>query len=33
MTELQLGKYKFYPYEFDKKETPTLEELVEGWGK
>lgn len=25
--ELQLGKYEFYPYEFDKDETPTLEEL------
>jgi len=27
--ELQLGKYEFYPYEFDKSDTPTLEELVE----
>lgn len=25
--ELQLGKYEFYPYEFDKSKTPTLEEL------
>lgn len=29
MTELIVGRYKFYPYEFDKRETPTLEELVE----
>ena len=29
MTELQLGKYEFYPYEFDKSETPTLQELME----
>jgi len=29
MTELRLGKYEFYPYEFDKSETPTLEELKE----
>ena len=27
MTEIQLGKYEFYPYEFDKSETPTLEDL------
>lgn len=27
--ELQLGKYEFYPYEFDKSKTPTLEELEE----
>ena len=25
--ELQLGKYEFYPYEFDKSETSTLDEL------
>lgn len=25
--ELQLGKYEFYPYEFDKDKTPTLEDL------
>ena len=25
--ELQLGKYEFYPYEFDKSKTPTLEDL------
>lgn len=33
MTELIVGKYKFYPYEFDKKETQTLGELVERWKK
>ena len=27
MAEFQLGKYEFYPYEFDKSEPPTLEEL------
>ncbi|MEQ1606358.1 MAG: hypothetical protein ABL999_15965 [Pyrinomonadaceae bacterium] len=27
MAELQLGKYEFYPYEFDKSKTLTLEEL------
>ncbi|MCA1588838.1 MAG: hypothetical protein LC730_05510 [Acidobacteria bacterium] len=27
MTELQLGKYEFYPYELDKDKTPTLEDL------
>lgn len=31
--ELQLGKYKFYPYEFDNRKTPTLEEIVELWEK
>jgi len=25
--ELQLGKYEFYPYEFDKDKIPTLEDL------
>lgn len=25
--ELQLGKYTFYPHEFDKSETPTLDDL------
>ena len=25
--ELQLGKYEFYPYEFDRDKTPTLEDL------
>ena len=29
MAELQLGKYEFYPYEFERSETPTLEELME----
>lgn len=29
MAELQLGKYEFYPYEFDASTTPTLEELCE----
>lgn len=29
MAELQLGKYEFYPYEFDKSKTPTLEDLKE----
>jgi hypothetical protein len=29
MTVLQLGKYEFYPYEFDKCETLTLEDLKE----
>jgi len=29
MTELQLGKYEFYPYEFDASTGPTLEELRE----
>lgn len=29
MTELIVGKYKFYPYEFDKREPLTLDELVE----
>ncbi|MBX3288664.1 MAG: hypothetical protein KF855_04900 [Acidobacteria bacterium] len=28
MTELQLGKYEFYPYEFDKEKTQDLEEIV-----
>ncbi len=28
MTELVVGKYKFYPYEFDKDKTPDLEEIV-----
>ena len=27
--ELKLGKYEYYPYEFDNNETPTLEELRE----
>ena len=28
--ELQLGKYEFYPYEFDEdREVPSLEELLE----
>ncbi len=27
--ELQLGKYEFYPYEFDAGQAPTLEELRE----
>ncbi len=27
MTELVVGKYKFYPYEVDKRETLTLKEL------
>lgn len=27
--ELQLGKYEFYPYEFDKSKTPTLDDLRE----
>jgi hypothetical protein len=27
--ELQLGKYEFYPYEFDKSKTLTLEDLKE----
>jgi len=26
--ELQLGKYEFYPYEFDKSETHSLEDLT-----
>jgi hypothetical protein len=25
--ELRIGKYEFYPYEFDKNQTPTLEDL------
>jgi hypothetical protein len=25
--ELQLGRYEFYPYEFDEDKTPTLEDL------
>lgn len=29
MTELIIGKYKFYPYEFDKRKTLTLEEMNE----
>ncbi len=29
MAELQLGKYEFYPYEFDAGHAPTLEELRE----
>ena len=29
MADLQLGKYEFYPYEFDMSEPPTLEELME----
>ena len=33
MTELQLGKYEFYPYEFDGSEPPTLEELMEWLAK
>ena len=29
-----MGKYEFYPYEFDEnKETPTLEELLERYRK
>ena len=32
--ELQLGKYEFYPYEFDEdRETPSLEELLEQYRK
>ena len=32
--ELQLGKYEFYPYEFDEdRETPSLEELLERYRK
>ena len=32
--ELQLGKYEFYPYEFDEdKEVPSLEELLEQYRK
>ena len=27
--EVQLGKYEFYPYEFDAGQAPTLEELRE----
>lgn len=27
--ELQLGKYEFYPYEFDENNVQTLEELLE----
>jgi hypothetical protein len=27
--ELKLGKYEFYPYEFDADKTPTLDELKE----
>jgi hypothetical protein len=27
--ELPLGKYEFYPFEFDKEKTSTLEELQE----
>lgn len=27
--ELQLGKYEFYPYEFDKEKAVTLDELLE----
>lgn len=27
--ELQLGKYEFYPYEFEKEIAHSLEELVE----
>ncbi|CAN5566558.1 hypothetical protein BH18ACI3_BH18ACI3_11410 [soil metagenome] len=27
--ELVIGKYKFYPYDFDASTTPTLEELRE----
>lgn len=30
MTELVVGKYEFYPYEFDEyREIPSLEELLE----
>ena len=32
--ELQLGKYEFYPYEFDEdRETPSLEALLEQYRK
>ena len=32
--ELQLGKYEFYPYEFDEgREVPSLEELLERYRK
>jgi hypothetical protein len=27
--ELKLGKYEFYPYEFDGNKTPTLDEMKE----
>lgn len=27
--ELELGKYEFYPYEFDEGQAPTLDELRE----
>ncbi len=33
MTELQLGKYEFYPYEFDAERAPTLDQLLEMLGK
>ena len=32
--ELRLGKYEFYPYEFDEdREVPSLEELLERYWK
>jgi hypothetical protein len=32
-TESIIGKYKFYPYEFDKRKTLILEELAERFEK